>query len=861
MAPSKIPVPVTRDQRQHQQPQAAAVAPLLLRQQQQFYSTRTMLDDDERKYRSIPGSTEERYETTGEQVDQEPDDVLAESSAASMSGYHYQHQYYSWQQQPQLSEQTPSQQQQHLQRQQYQHTHQSRDQEASRSIVGRRLQSRDGDEDDGGQGESPTTPTPGSCYFKDFQDEEEVKEEEGILEQRQLREQSNHTGHAAIGGMATLAAQQNLRCANGSQAVEVAGARIERTPIAHTPTTLRKCQSTHVYFLDHYIDLLSYLKKRQERLQEFKKSLSRQNNRSEEDDNKAWDEFCQQERTLLRQRRTRTQAIQFQILTQVGQGGFGEVFLARKTDTNELCALKRMSKKRLHLQDEVQHILTERDVLTSTKSEWHVKLLYSFQDTEYVYLAMEFVQGGDVRTMLTARGVLREEDTKLYFAEMVMAIDALHQQGYIHRDLKPENFLIDQGGHIKLTDFGLSKGQLAESRIEAMKAKLREVKNSMEPTMPVLLRRGGSSMMVTMGQGGGTGQGQGLEGGMMLLGGGRLGGGGGSFANLNGILHRSPSHLMWNGSSSNLAPSLSQTIGNNSLLNLGSTSNLATTTMTASSGTPQMRHRQLLHQHHHQQQQQQQQTQQQNNNIEYKNEGIRRAFSIVGSADYMAPEILTSQGYDYGVDYWSLGCILFEFLCGYSPFQAEDTRQTCVNVWHWRRVLKRPVYDTEENLEFNLTDEAWDLMTKLITDREERYTTLQQVKDHPWFAGLDWTKLREMKASFVPVLSTPMDTSYFDDFSNPEDMVGYKDVLLRQAQIEDAEEKAAAAVAEADRQKERIHQDQLQGPGGTEGEGGGYVGGGRDKNGSSGLLPHILRVQDPWKGAFVGFSYRTSPSQ
>lgn len=224
---------------------------------------------------------------------------------------------------------------------------------------------------------------------------------------------------------------------------------------------------------------------------------------------------------LLRQRRTRTQAIQFQILTQVGQDGFGEVFLARKTDTNELCALKRTSKKRLHLQDEVQHILTERDVLTSTKSEWHVKLLYSFQDTEYVYLAMEFVQGGDVRTMLTARGVLREEDTRLYFAEMVMAIDALHQQGYIHRDLKPENFLIDAGGHVKLTDFGLSKGQLAESRIEAMKAKLKEVKDSMEPTMPVLLRRGGGGSSVM-----GYGLGQGLEGGMMLGGGGGGIGGG-----------------------------------------------------------------------------------------------------------------------------------------------------------------------------------------------------------------------------------------------------------------------------------------------------------------------------------------------
>ena len=61
----------------------------------------------------------------------------------------------------------------------------------------------------------------------------------------------------------------------------------------------------------------------------------------------------------------------------------------------------------------------------------------------------------------------------LYFVETVMAIDALHQQGYIHRDLTPENFLIDAQGHVKLIDFELSKGQLAESRIEAMKAKLK----------------------------------------------------------------------------------------------------------------------------------------------------------------------------------------------------------------------------------------------------------------------------------------------------------------------------------------------------------------------------------------------------
>ncbi|KAF9387539.1 hypothetical protein CPC16_006986 [Podila verticillata] len=573
----------------------------------------------------------------------------------------------------------------------------------------------------------------------------------------------------------------------------------------------QSCHSSEMpeysYFLDHYIDLLSYLKDRKERTCEFKKNLARQKLSPKEAD-LSWRAHCASERKALRLRRTRTTAIQFQILTQVGQGGFGEVFLARKSDTGELCALKRMSKRHLHLQDEVQHILTERDVLTATRSEWHVRLLYSFQDQDYVYLAMEFVQGGDVRTMLSARGVLREEDTRLYFAEMIMAIDALHQQGYIHRDLKPENFLIDRTGHIKLTDFGLSKGQLAEGRIAALKRKLERVKNRMEPTGPTLRRSGGSSVMM-------LNQHQRLYGSGMLgeLGARsmKLGGAGGSFANLNGILHRSPSHLLWTGSSANLGGGGGDgMIGNNSLLNL-----------------PQQQ--QKRHMEATQQWSEMTLEEEEPDSQEYRNDGIRRAFSVVGSADYMAPEVLENVGYDYGVDYWSLGCILFEFLAGYSPFQAEDTRQTCVNVWHWRRVLKRPVYDTKENLEFNLTDEAWDLITRLIADREDRYTTLDQVKQHPWLAGLDWDNLRSTKASFVPVLATPMDTSYFDDFSNPDDMAGYKDVMLRQAQVHDAEMAASAAASSS---------------------------AAGSHNDSSGSLPYVLRVQDPWKGAFVGFTFR-----
>jgi cell cycle protein kinase DBF2 len=89
----------------------------------------------------------------------------------------------------------------------------------------------------------------------------------------------------------------------------------------------------------------------------------------------------------------------------------------------------------------------------------------------------EFVAGGDFRTLLNNSGVLKEEHARFYIAEMFMSIDALHKLGYIHRDLKPENFLIDNTGHIKLTDFGLAAGAINPSRMDNMRSKLDKVKD------------------------------------------------------------------------------------------------------------------------------------------------------------------------------------------------------------------------------------------------------------------------------------------------------------------------------------------------------------------------------------------------
>jgi cell cycle protein kinase DBF2 len=97
-----------------------------------------------------------------------------------------------------------------------------------------------------------------------------------------------------------------------------------------------------------------------------------------------------------------------------------------------------------------------------------------------------------------------------------------------------------------------------------------------------------------------------------------------------------------------------------------------------------------------------------------RNEDPRYADTVVGSPDYMAPEMLRNKPYTYAVDYWSLGCILFEFLSGFPPFSGGSAEETWTNLKNWTKVLQRPVYDKQEDLIFNLTDVAWDAVRKYV---------------------------------------------------------------------------------------------------------------------------------------------------
>ncbi|KAJ7276428.1 AGC/NDR protein kinase [Mycena haematopus] len=134
------------------------------------------------------------------------------------------------------------------------------------------------------------------------------------------------------------------------------------------------------------------------------------------------------------------------------------VRLVQKTDSGKVYAMKLLNKEAMLQKDQLAHVRAERDVLAESVSDWIVQLYYSFQDPIYLYLVMEFLPGGDLMTMLIKYDTFSEDVTRFYMAECVLAIEAVHQLGFIHRDIKPDNILIDKDGHVKLSDFGLSTG-------------------------------------------------------------------------------------------------------------------------------------------------------------------------------------------------------------------------------------------------------------------------------------------------------------------------------------------------------------------------------------------------------------------
>lgn len=409
----------------------------------------------------------------------------------------------------------------------------------------------------------------------------------------------------------------------------------------------------------------------------------------------------------------------FEFVRKIGQGGFGAVWVARKKDTGEALALKVVNKSLIWKKNKVTQMKNERDVLASHLNAWMVQLAYSFQDPHHCYLAMEYCPGGDLRHLLTALGYLEEHEVRLYMAEMILAVFSLHSLGYIHRDLKPDNFLIDSKGHLKLTDFGLSK--------DGSRSNMTHRRFTQANSLPEL--------------------------------------------SISSSALLRPDTTPKTGSSVSRAPFSSSCTATPLFEPKGWTSNLNSApngetlnSENSSSANPSNREIPVSN------------SEIPNRRIAHPNDASsataassapinphERAYSVVGSPHYMSPEVLAGEhGYGAEVDWWSLGCILFELVTGSPPFDGETPQQVFDNIIDWRTTLPLTLMEYEETV----SPECLDFITKLfLCDAKERFNAkmgLARVFAHPFFKDFSIESIFNLEPPFIPQLKDECDTTYFD---------------------------------------------------------------------------------------------------
>ncbi|KAF2146586.1 uncharacterized protein K452DRAFT_218378 [Aplosporella prunicola CBS 121167] len=456
----------------------------------------------------------------------------------------------------------------------------------------------------------------------------------------------------------------------------------------------------------------------------------------------------------------------FEIIKPISKGAFGSVYLSKKKSTGDYFAIKVLKKADMIAKNQVTNVKAERAIMMwQGESDFVAKLYWTFSSKDYLYLVMEYLNGGDCASLIKVLGALPEDWAKKYLAEVVLGVEHLHSRGIVHRDLKPDNLLIDQKGHLKLTDFGLSRMGLIGRQKRALNSKADEV-------APDLLKQGPFHRALSV------------------------------TSSRSASFDAQGSHSPQNTPA--LTPALSGDLGQPSYFSLSLTQEPRRASgQRSDSGDSEalnalFRRFSIVDDHPTNQRRIEEEVYMSEDGgggspdpytlqptISHQSavlntpppsstmmpppmalfdpEDSNRRF--VGTPDYLAPETINGSGQDEVSDWWSLGCILFECLYGYPPFHAETPDEVFQNI------LERKI-DWPPEDEYEVSDEAKDLMNRLMsTDPRKRLGANiednfvsggEEIRKHPWFADMNWDSLRDDEASFVPASENPEDTEYFD---------------------------------------------------------------------------------------------------
>ena len=322
----------------------------------------------------------------------------------------------------------------------------------------------------------------------------------------------------------------------------------------------------------------------------------------------------------------------FEVIKLISNGAYGAVHLVKHNQTRQRFAMKKINKSHIILRNQVDQVFAERDILSFADNPFVVSMFCSFETKRDLCLLMEYVEGGDCATLLKNIGALPSDMARFYFAETILAVEYLHNYGIVHRDLKPDNLLITALGHIKLTDFGLSKMGLM-----SLATNLYE----------------------------------------------------GSFFLSSLILQLMISKFQ----------------------------------------------------------------------IGYIESQEFSDKQVIGTPEYIAPEVILRQGYGKPVDWWSMGIVLYEFLTGTVPFFGETPEEL------FAHTVNDDIKWPDETEDWSIQAEAKDIISALLQhsprDRLGSGGT-HHVKEHSYFISVDWNSLLRQKAEFIPQLENEDDTSYFD---------------------------------------------------------------------------------------------------